>query len=485
MPGLTYTLKADATGIEKGLRTAKQKVAQFQNDVSAMDAKAAKRREIETAKASRLNSLKFGMGAMQVQDIAVGIQGGQKAATIVMQQGTQLLSMFGPQGAIAGAVLGIGTLLVTSLMKGPDEIKKMDEASKGLFRNISENSAQRDIEGLAKNMEEAAIKIAEIRTQLAPKQGRVFHTQSSINEMNEMGRQIDDLKASQVSAEKRILEIATENMKVARLRADGEEDAADALETQLKLKREMERIDALKLSPKNTAILKQQAEERITIAQRVKENKERADLEKEQQAEEEKIAKEGLERMQEEQNERTRIAQKQADDEARIREQGANEFTAAEKKKKDAIESRFTLDQKLELAKERVREAQKAALAARGTVGMEAAEAKLAEAQGGLMDVREEQIQRIMGGSTSAAAAARADRREQRARARAQRILQKRQDIRDMDAKARGEWAKPAEMNLVPAAGKDPVENAVNEGNKVLNKLEQELVKLNQRLTVA
>ena len=485
MPGLTYTLKADATGIEKGLRTAKQKVAQFQNDVSAMDAKAAKRREIETAKASRLNSLKFGMGAMQVQDIAVGIQGGQKAATIVMQQGTQLLSMFGPQGAIAGAVLGIGTLLVTSLMKGTDEIKKMDEASKGLFRNISENSAQRDIEGLAKNMEEAAIKIAEIRTQLAPKQGRVFHTQSSINEMNEMGRQIDDLKASQVSAEKRILEIATENMKVARLRADGEEDAADALETQLKLKREMERIDALKLSPKNTAILKQQAEERITIAQRVKENKERADLEKEQQAEEEKIAKEGLERMQEEQNERTRIAQKQADDEARIREQGANEFTAAEKKKKDAIESRFTLDQKLELAKERVREAQKAALAARGTVGMEAAEAKLAEAQGGLMDVREEQIQRIMGGSTSAAAAARADRREQRARARAQRILQKRQDIRDMDAKARGEWAKPAEMNLVPAAGKDPVENAVNEGNKVLNKLEQELVKLNQRLTVA
>ena len=482
MPGLTYTLKADATGIEKGLRTAKQKVAQFQNDVSAMDAKAAKRREIETAKASRLNSLKFGMGAMQVQDIAVGIQGGQKAATIVMQQGTQLLSMFGPQGAIAGAVLGIGTLLVTSLMKGTDEIKKMDEASKGLFRNISENSAQRDIEGLAKNMEEAAIKIAEIRTQLAPKQGRVFHTQSSINEMNEMGRQIDDLKASQVSAEKRILEIATENMKVARLRADGEEDAADALETQLKLKREMERIDALKLSPKNTAILKQQAEERITIAQRVKENKERADLEKEQQAEEEKIAKEGLERMQEEQNERTRIAQKQADDEARIREQGANEFTAAEKKKKDAIESRFTLDQKLELAKERVREAQKAALAARGTVGMEAAEAKLAEAQGGLMDVREEQIQRIMGGSTSEAAAQRADRREQRARARAQRILQKRQDIRDMDAKARGEWAKPAEMNLQGPQKKDP---EPEKQTKLLDNIEKELTKLNQRLTVA
>ena len=482
MPGLTYTLKADATGIDKGLQTAKQKVAQFQNDVSAMEAKAVKRRELETAKASRLNSLKFGMGAMQVQDIAVGIQGGQKAATIVMQQGTQLLSMFGPQGAIAGAVLGIGTLLVTSLMKGTDEIKKMDEASKGLFRNISENSAQRDIEGLAKNMEDAAIKIAEIRTQLAPKQGRVFHTQSSINEMNEMGRQIDDLKASQVSAEKRILEIATENMKVARLRADGEEDAADALETQLKLKREMERIDALKLSPQNTQILKQQAEERITLAQRVKENKERADLEKEQQAEEEKIAKEGLERMQEEQNERTRIAQKQADDEARIREQGANEFTAAEKKKKDAIEARFTLDQRLELAKERVRKAQKAALAARGTVGQEAAEARLAEAQGGLMDVREQQIQRIMGGSTSAAAAQRAERREQRARARAERILDKRQAIRDADAAARGEKPKAAEVNVQAGPKKDP---EPQKQTKLLDQIEKELTKLNQRLTVA
>lgn len=482
MPGLTYTLKADSTGIEKGIQTAKQKVAEFQRDVSVMSAKAAKQREIESAKASRLNSMKFGMGAMQVQDIAVGIQSGQKAATIVMQQGTQLLSMFGPQGAVAGAILGIGTLLVTSFMKGTDEIKKMDEASKGLFRNISENSAQRDIEGLAKNMQEVSIKIAEIRETLAPKQGRVFHTQSSINEMNEMSRQIDDLKASQVFAEKRILEIATENMEVARLRADGEEAAADALETQIKLKRELERIDMLKLSPKNTRILKQQAEEKITLSQKIKENKELADLEKEQKAEEEKIAQEGIERMKEEQNERTRIAQKQADDEARIRQQGADDFTAAEKKKKDAIEARFTLDQRLELAKERVRKAQKAALQARGTVGQEAAEAKLSDAQSGLMDVREEQVQRIMGGSTSAAAAQRAERREQRARERAQRILDKRQAIRDHDAKARGEKAVPAEMNL---QGKGPKDPEPEKQTKLLDNIEKELTKLNQRLTVA
>ena len=87
-----------------------------------------------------------------------------------------------------------------------------------------------------------------------------------------------------------------------------------------------------------------------------------------------------------------------------------------------------------------------------------------------------------MGGSTSAAAAQRADRREQRARARAQRILQKRQDIRDMDAKARGEWAKPAEMNLQGPQKKDP---EPEKQTKLLDQIEKELTKLNQRLTVA
>jgi hypothetical protein len=362
----------------------------------------------------------------------------------------------------------------------------MDEASKGLFRNISENSAQRDIEGLAKNMEDAAIKIAEIRAELAPRQGRVFHTHGSVNEMNEMSRQIDDLKASQVSAEKRILEIATENMEVARLRAEGEEAAAEALETQIKLKRELERIDMLKLSPENTEILKQQAAEKITLAQRVKENKERADLEREQQSEEEKIAQEGLERMRDEQKEREQIAQKQADAEARIRDQGAKDFAAAEKKKQDAIESRLTLEQKLELAKERVKKAQQAAVRARGTPEQEAAEARLAEAQGGLMDAREGQIQRIMGGSTSAAAAQRAERKAVRDRARAERILDKREAIKAADAAARGEKRLPnrkgdAAVNLAAP----PDKKDAQEQTTLLGKIEQEMKNLNNKLTVA
>lgn len=60
---------------------------------------------------------KFGAVGMQqvgyqVQDFAVQVQGGTSAMVALGQQGSQLLGIFGPAGAIAGMVLAIGTGLV-------------------------------------------------------------------------------------------------------------------------------------------------------------------------------------------------------------------------------------------------------------------------------------------------------------------------------------------------------------------------------------
>jgi hypothetical protein len=111
--------------------------------------------------------------------------------------------------------------------------------------------------------------------------------------------------------------------------------------------------------------------------------------------------------------------------------------------------------------------------------------AAVATAQGEVHDAREAQIQRIMGGSTSAAAAQRAERKAVRDRARAERILDKREAIKAADAASRG--AKPlarkggAEVNLAaPADKKDAQEQTT-----ILGKIEQEMKNLNNKLTVA
>jgi hypothetical protein len=102
------------------------------------------------------------------------------------------------------------------------------------------------------------------------------------------------------------------------------------------------------------------------------------------------------------------------------------------------------------------------------------------------MDVREQQIQRIMGGSTSAAAAQRAERKAARDRARAERILDKREAIKAADAAARGEKRLPnrkvdAAVNLAAP----PDKKDAQEQTTLLGKIEQEMKNLNNKLTVA
>ena len=64
---------------------------------------------------------RFGaVGAQQVgyqlQDFAVQVQGGTNALVALGQQGSQLLGIFGPAGALAGAALAIGTAILRPLL---------------------------------------------------------------------------------------------------------------------------------------------------------------------------------------------------------------------------------------------------------------------------------------------------------------------------------------------------------------------------------
>lgn len=52
----------------------------------------------------------------QIQDIAVQLQGGQNPLMVLGQQGSQIASLFGTGGAVAGAIVAVGAALGTAMM---------------------------------------------------------------------------------------------------------------------------------------------------------------------------------------------------------------------------------------------------------------------------------------------------------------------------------------------------------------------------------
>lgn len=70
----------------------------------------------------------------QIQDIAVQLSMGTNAMIVFGQQGSQIASLFGPQGALLGAVLAVGAGIATSFIrdvkKGEDQLNELSEAIK-------------------------------------------------------------------------------------------------------------------------------------------------------------------------------------------------------------------------------------------------------------------------------------------------------------------------------------------------------------------
>ena len=78
---------------------------------------------VSNKEASRFGARMANVGN-QLQDVAVQAQSGTSAITILAQQGPQLLGSFGPQGAIAGAVLAAGALILSTMIKTTEAAKK-------------------------------------------------------------------------------------------------------------------------------------------------------------------------------------------------------------------------------------------------------------------------------------------------------------------------------------------------------------------------
>lgn len=83
----------------------------------------------------------IGSAGFQLQDFAVQVQGGTSALTALSQQGSQFLGVFGPAGAIAGAVLSVGILAAQFFGMGEtaeQEIKRIEANFEGMKRTADD-----------------------------------------------------------------------------------------------------------------------------------------------------------------------------------------------------------------------------------------------------------------------------------------------------------------------------------------------------------
>ena len=164
-------LKVDSTDVDEAERELNDLTKAGARTEKATDSLAASSKKFSKQTKQTTGNVRLMKGGVQqlgfqVQDIAVQLQGGTNAMVVLGQQGSQIASLFGPAGAIAGAVLAIGAAvggtLVGSMLEAESATDKLEESiglldkririTKGGVAELTE-----DLKELAKQNRNAAL----------------------------------------------------------------------------------------------------------------------------------------------------------------------------------------------------------------------------------------------------------------------------------------------------------------------------------------
>lgn len=231
----------------------------------------------------------------QMQDIAVQLQSGTKGATIFAQQGSQMLSSFGPAGAVAGMVAAIGGALYTGADASKAAFEQMtadmDAYRATLERTLSTVSVENvsaSIETLTARINAAQAEQAKLYTE----SGQLFSFISSTflgdKSAEEKTAALARMQFELGDAYGRMAEAAVnasaKQAQVAALRAAGDNQAAEALEREIALIQRRASIDAMALPGYAKDALKTDAEGIAAAAEKQKLLEAQARLDAERQA---------------------------------------------------------------------------------------------------------------------------------------------------------------------------------------------------------
>ncbi|MCG3476678.1 phage tail protein [Salmonella enterica subsp. enterica] len=140
-------IKAETDALIKANKQVERITDNMESGFKKADSSADKLNTTVTKTASAVSGgLKSGMqqAGYQIQDFIVQVQGGQSALVAFSQQGSQLAGAFGPGGAVVGAVIALGSVLVGALSSAlgstKDEMEQLKTASETLNKVVVINS---------------------------------------------------------------------------------------------------------------------------------------------------------------------------------------------------------------------------------------------------------------------------------------------------------------------------------------------------------
>jgi hypothetical protein len=144
----------------------------------------------------------LGQAGFQVQDFASQIAGGQSALVAFGQQGSQLLGIFGPAGAIAGALLTVGVLAL-QLSGTAESVRDLSRANEELIRDwqklqdLGDTEADAQTRRIERNREEARSIYERVKASLTLSEDVVFR------QLRDEQNAVDEARA-QVAEQRRL-----------------------------------------------------------------------------------------------------------------------------------------------------------------------------------------------------------------------------------------------------------------------------------------
>lgn len=208
-----------------------------------------------------------GLG-MQAQDIAVQLQMGTKASIVLAQQGSQILSYFGTGGAVLGGVLAIGGAFYTMAEKSKEAFAAMkadaDSFGTRLKASLAGSSTEiaaffAEVQGGVKS---AYAEIEGLNSGAGGLMARITQLFGgpSVEDRQNTANALAVQKANALATiQQALLDMSAKELRIAELKAAGQDQAAASMQRQLQLQREMQRIQGMDLPDEVKARLAQDA----------------------------------------------------------------------------------------------------------------------------------------------------------------------------------------------------------------------------------
>ena len=211
----------------------------------------------------------LGRASLQFQDIAVQAQMGAKWTTIMAQQGSQLLSVFGPTGMIAGGLVAIGGAFVTMADNAMKAFEDAKNSAADFNNELDKVLAVGGFSDVGDSVTEVGKRIRDVNSQMSDLVGtsqalfgmgdKLKVVWSDVKSALGLGPSIEDQQGAinerkaellqrEAEATQRLIQLSGQQAELAEMKAKGQTKAAEQMERQIKLGQELARIEGMSLT---------------------------------------------------------------------------------------------------------------------------------------------------------------------------------------------------------------------------------------------